>query len=126
VRPALAEIEDAKHEASSHISEVAGLLPVTASTGFAPLYLIPAIAEFLARHAKVEIDLDLSDPYVDLVEGGFDLAVRVGELPDSSLRAKHLADSRRLPLGISASSTLEFRPLGHASAPRRKDIATPS
>lgn len=93
---ALAEIEAAKREASNRRAEASGLLRVAASTAFAPLYIVPALPAFLQVHPKVEIALDLSDGYVDLVDEGFDLAVRIGELPDSSLKARLLANSRRV------------------------------
>jgi DNA-binding transcriptional LysR family regulator len=96
LKAALAEIDDAKRAAADLRSEPAGLLRITGSTAFAPLYLVPAIAAFLAAHAEVEIELELSEDYVDLVERGFDLAVRIGDMPDSTLMAKRLADLRRV------------------------------
>ena len=79
---ALAEIEAAKLEATERRSEAAGLLRVTASTAFTPLYLVPVAAAFLVAYPKVEIELEQSDGYVDLVGEGFDLAIRIGDLPD--------------------------------------------
>jgi len=93
---ALAEIEAAKLEAAKRRSEAAGLLRVTASTAFTPLYLVPAAAAFLVAYPKVEIELEQSDGYVDLVGEGFDLAIRIGDLPDSNLKARRLADLRRV------------------------------
>jgi DNA-binding transcriptional LysR family regulator len=93
---ALAEIESAKLETANRRAEASGLLRVAASTAFAPLYIVPALPAFLAGHPRVEIELDLSDGYVDLIGEGFDLAVRIGELPDSSLKARLLANSRRV------------------------------
>lgn len=93
---ALAEIETAKREASNRRIEATGLLRVSASSAFAPLYILPALPEFLKAHPKVEVELVLSDSYVDLVGESFDLAIRIGELPDSSLKAKLLANSRRV------------------------------
>jgi DNA-binding transcriptional LysR family regulator len=63
---------------------------------FAPIYIVPALPEFLNAHPKVEVELDLSDSFVDLVDGGYDLAIRIGELPDSSLKARLLTNSRRV------------------------------
>jgi DNA-binding transcriptional LysR family regulator len=93
---ALAEIEAAKLETSNHRAEATGLLRISASSVFAPIYIVPALPEFLNAHPKVEVELDLSDSFVDLVGGGYDLAVRIGELPDSSLKARLLANSRRV------------------------------
>jgi len=96
VGAALSEIEAAKLETSNRRSEPAGLLRITCSTVFAPLYVVPAVCAFLESHPKVNIDLDMSDSYVDLISQGFDLAIRIGELPDSSLKARRLADLRRV------------------------------
>jgi DNA-binding transcriptional LysR family regulator len=96
VGAALSEIEAAKLETSNRRSEPVGLLRITSSTIFAPLYIVPAVCAFLESHAKVDIDLDMSDGYVDLISQGFDLAIRIGELPDSSLKARRLADLRRV------------------------------
>lgn len=93
---ALAEIDNAKMETANRRVEASGLLRVTASTAFAPLYIVPVLPAFLAAHPRVEIALDLSDGYADLIGEGFDLAVRIGELPDSSLKARLLANSRRV------------------------------
>jgi DNA-binding transcriptional LysR family regulator len=62
------------------------------SFGF--LHLAPALPDFLARHPEVELDLTLNDRYVDLVDEGFDLAIRIGRLPDSTLVARKLAPMR--------------------------------
>jgi DNA-binding transcriptional LysR family regulator len=93
---ALAEIDAAKREASNRSVEASGLLRISASSAFAPLYIVPALSGFLQAHLRVEIELDLSDGYVDLIGEGFDLAIRIGELPDSSLKARLLANSRRV------------------------------
>jgi len=96
VGAALSEIEAAKLETSNRTSEPAGLLRITSSTVFAPLYVVPAVCAFLESHPKVDIELDMSDGYVDLISQGFDLAIRIGELPDSSLKARRLAYLRRV------------------------------
>jgi DNA-binding transcriptional LysR family regulator len=93
---ALAEIEAAKTEASNRRSEPSGLLRLSGSPAFSPLYLVPAIAAFLAIHPKMSVELNASDRFVDFVEEGFDLAIRIGELPDSALKARRLADLRRV------------------------------
>ena len=93
---ALAEIDAAKEETANRQWEPSGFLRITSSTAFAPLYIVPAAGAFLAAHPKVGIELGVSDRYVDLVSEAFDLAVRIGELPDSSLKAKRLANLRRV------------------------------
>jgi DNA-binding transcriptional LysR family regulator len=93
---ALGEIEAARREAANHKSEPSGLLRITSSTAFSPLYLVPAAAAFLERHPGVEIELDLSDAYANLVGERFDFAIRIGALPDSTLKARRLANLRRV------------------------------
>ncbi len=63
------------------------------SFGF--LHLAPALSDFLKLHAEVSLDLALSDRFVDLVEEGFDVAVRIATLADASLIARRLAPARR-------------------------------
>ena len=107
---ALAEIEAAQLETSNRRAEASGLLRVTGSTAFAPLYVVPALPAFLKAHPRVDVELDLSDGYVDLVGEGFDLAVRIGELPDSSLKARRLANSRRVIFGAPGYFAEHGRP----------------
>ena len=64
------------------------------SFGF--LHLAPAVPDFLALHPDVELDVTMNDRYVDLVDEGFDVAVRLGRLADSSLVARKLAPMRRV------------------------------
>lgn len=71
-----------------------GRLKITAPMTFGVLHVAPLISEFLSRYPEVEIDLQLEDKMVDLVEGGFDLGIRIGHLPDSNLIAKRLAPCR--------------------------------
>ncbi len=93
---ALAEIEAAKLETSNRRAEATGLLRIASATGFSPLYIVPALPEFLAAHPGVEVELELSDRFIDIIGEGYDLAIRIGELPDSALKARRLANSRRV------------------------------
>ncbi len=77
-------------------TDVAGTLRVTASASFGRQYISPLVPEFLARHPRITLSLDLDDQLLDLVSAGFDLAVRIGALADSSLVARRLADNRRV------------------------------
>lgn len=110
VSAALAEIEVAKAEASNRSVEPSGTLRVAGSSVFGPLYLVPAIAAFLDIHPRLDVDLDLSDRPVDLVNEGFDLAIRGGKLPDSSLKARRLADLRYVVFGSPAYLARHGRP----------------
>ena len=71
-----------------------GHLLVSAPTNFGELHLTRLVAGYLERHPGVSVELVLADRYVNLVEEGFDLAVRIGELADSSLIARRLAPTR--------------------------------
>lgn len=75
---------------------VAGTLRVTTSSTFGRLYVSPVLPEFLALHPKVKVQVDFDDQTVDLVGKGFDLAIRIGTLDDSSLVARRLATNRRV------------------------------
>ncbi len=75
-------------------SELAGLIRMTAPTAFGSAELARAIAPFQAQHPQVEIDLQLADHRVNIVEDGFDLALRFGQLDDSTLIARKLLDMR--------------------------------
>lgn len=72
----------------------AGRLRVTAPVSFGTEALMPALADYLARHPQVDVDAVLSDRVADLVEEGFEAAIRIGQLPDSALIARPLAPYR--------------------------------
>jgi len=82
--------EDARHAASSPSGTVRLATPLT----FGVSHVAPAIADFLSLHPQIDVDLRLSDAKVDIVADGFDIALRIGDLPDSSLRARRLAPVR--------------------------------
>jgi DNA-binding transcriptional LysR family regulator len=107
---ALAEIEAAKLETSNRRAEATGLLRIAGSTGFTPLYIVPALPEFLAAHPGVEVELELSDRFVDIIGEGYDLAIRIGELPDSALKARRLANSRRVVFAAPSYLAKHGRP----------------
>ena len=74
--------------------QVGGTLRVTTSATFGRLYLSPLLLEFLDRHPQLQVNVDLNDRVVDLVSEGFDLAIRIGALDDSTLVARSLAPNR--------------------------------
>jgi len=92
----LAEFEGADAAARDLGSTPRGSLRVSAATGFGLTHVIAVVPEFLAAHPHVTLDLQLSNRYVDLIEEGYDLAVRVGTLTDSRLVARRIAPSRRI------------------------------
>ena len=89
--------EDAARAALGHGStEVSGTLRFAASSTFAQLYIAPVLPEFLDRYPGVRLELKFSDVQANLIEGGFDLALRNYAIADSSLRARRLADDHRI------------------------------
>jgi DNA-binding transcriptional LysR family regulator len=94
VKPAIAEIADAREEAASRRVEPSGLLRIAAPLQFGAAYVAPVVADFIARYPRIEADLRGSDRPVDLVGGQFDLAIRIRELQDSSLKARRLGQLR--------------------------------
>ena len=107
---ALAEIEAAKLETSNRRAQATGLLRIAGSTVFSPFYVVPALTEFLAAHPRVEVELELSNGYVNLIGEGYDLAIRIGELPDLTLKSKLLATSRRVVFGAPSYFAKNGRP----------------
>ncbi len=96
IEPALAELDEARREAARARREPRGLLRLGASTLLGPAHLVPIVADFLERHPGLEVELQLTDAFVDLVASRLDLAVRVGHLPDSRLRARRVAALRHV------------------------------
>jgi len=89
--------EDAARAALGHGSmEVIGTLRFAASSTFAQLFLAPILPEFLERYPGVKLELKLSDTQMNLIEGGYDLALRNYAIGDSNLRARKLADDQRI------------------------------
>jgi DNA-binding transcriptional LysR family regulator len=93
---ALAEIENAELEVARFQTEPRGLLRVSAPMSFSILHLGPALQGFLTRFPGVTLELSLDDRQVDLVEEGFDVAVRIGRLQDSNLIARKIAPCRQV------------------------------
>jgi DNA-binding transcriptional LysR family regulator len=92
----LADIAEANQSLSNLQAAPRGLLRVNAPMSFGYLHLAPAIPDFLQQCPEVELDLTMNDRYVDLIEEGVDLALRLGRLADSSLVARKLAPARRV------------------------------
>ena len=87
-------------EAESHLREgehaLSGPLRVATSVGFGLRVLLPHVRSFMRSHPDVIVDLKLDDGFVDLIEQGIDVAVRIGTLSDSSLVARRVATSQRM------------------------------
>ncbi|NMM81246.1 LysR family transcriptional regulator [Acidovorax sp. SRB_14] len=92
----LTEVANAEASVSAGGVKASGHLRITAPAGFGRRHVAPLVPLFRALHPEVAISLNLSDRVVDLAGEGFDCAVRVGDLPDSSLVSVRVADNRRL------------------------------
>jgi DNA-binding transcriptional LysR family regulator len=97
-RRLVAEIAEAESELQRGEQQLSGWLRVAASVGYGRLKLLPLVRSFLAAHPQVKIDLRLNDGFIDLVEEGIDVAVRIGDLADSSLVAKRIGTTQRVLL----------------------------
>ncbi len=91
-RRMVAEARAAEEAARDAASAPQGSVRLAAPMSFGVTHVAPLVAEFLTRHPGVAIDLHLSDARVDIIGEGFDIALRIGDLADSSLRARRLGD----------------------------------
>lgn len=106
----LEDLDDADRAAHSESRTLIGTLRVAAPMTFGTRHLAPAISAFLELHQDLRVDLDLNDRKVDLVEEGFDVAIRVGSLSDSTLIARKLAPVRSVLLASPAFIARHGRP----------------
>jgi DNA-binding transcriptional LysR family regulator len=107
----LAELEAAEEVVAESVTEIAGPIRLSAPVSFGIEHLAPALAEFAAGHPRVELDVSFDDRRVDVVGGGFDLALRFGALEDSSLIARRIAPARRIVVASPAYLERRGRPL---------------
>ncbi len=110
----LDQVDDAEMAAAERQTEPRGALRLNAPMVFGVRYLAAAVAEFGRLHPQVRVDLALNDRVVDLVEEGYDVGVRIGQLPDSSLVARRLA-----PCHVMLCASPGY--LAQAGTPRRPD-----
>jgi DNA-binding transcriptional LysR family regulator len=96
VRRILSDVEEAEGSAEGERTRPIGRLVVSAPVGFGRLHVSPVMTAYLTRYPEVVGELRLSDRMINLVEDGVDLAVRIGHLPDSSLVARHVGETRRI------------------------------
>jgi DNA-binding transcriptional LysR family regulator len=95
-RRILADIEEAEASTRAERTQPSGRLVISAPLVFGRLHVRPLVTAYLDRYPDVSAELRLSDRMINLVEDGIDIAVRVGELADSTLVARHIGDMRRL------------------------------
>jgi len=106
----LAEANAAEEAALDAANAPTGLVRVAAPMSLGLLAIAPVIADFLVLNPGIQIDLHLSDARVDIVADGFDIALRIATLPDSSLRSRKLADMRMHVVAAPAYLALHGRP----------------
>ncbi len=111
----VAEVAEAESVVRGASQQLSGWLRVAAAVGFGRLVLLPVVQRFLAAHPAVKVDLRLNDGFVDLVEQGIDVSVRVGLLADSGLLARRVGSTRRL---VVASRSYVRAHASGANAPR--------
>jgi len=109
----LADVDEAETVANSLTATPSGRLRVNMSVAFGRLHIAPFVPEFLARYPEISLDLMMNDRFVDLVAERVDLALRIGELGDSSLLARKLGVSPLVIVGAPGY----FEKYGHPEHP---------
>ncbi|MCB1484985.1 MAG: LysR family transcriptional regulator, partial [Hyphomicrobiaceae bacterium] len=105
----LSLVEEAEDYVSRRNTKPRGTLKISVPTTFNRLHIAPHLPTFFARYPDIELDVHLSDHFVDIIREGFDVAIRIGELEDSSLVARKLANEKRVmcasPLYLERAGT---------------------
>ncbi len=99
-RAALAQIDDAERSITGQHSEARGVLRISVPSTYAHYRLLPRMSAFRALYPYVELDINISNRNIDFIDEGYDVAIRLGEPPDSRLVARKLEDAR---VGVYAS-----------------------
>lgn len=95
-RRIISEVDEADEAAAGVNAEPRGHLAITAPVLFGKMHVLPGIVEFLQRYPEIEVSAVFLDRVVNLLEEGFDVGVRIGELPDSSMKALRVGHVRRM------------------------------
>jgi DNA-binding transcriptional LysR family regulator len=110
----LAELEAAQEVVAEAVTQIAGPIRITAPVSLGVAHLAPALAEFARLYPSVELDISFDDKTIDLVGGGFDLAIRIGKLADSTLVARRIAPIR----AVAVASPFYLAERGRPMHPR--------
>ena len=118
----LGEIADMEDAVSQGRSTPRGLLRVNATLGFGRSSIAPLVSAFAVRYPEVEVQLEVTDRPIDLVESGYDLAIRFGALPDKRLNARRIMSNRRLLCASPAYLERHGTPTGLAQLANHRCI----
>ena len=110
----LAAAEAAEEAIAGASTEARGRIHINAPISFSQLYLTGALADFLARYPEIVVELTANDAFVDVVEGGYDLVIRIAQLTDSSLVARRLSMDRLVVVGAPTYLERHGRPAAPA------------
>lgn len=92
----IAGLEEAEQLVSGRSADITGTLRISAPTSFGRMHIAPHLLPFMSDHPRLAVDIMLSDEIIDIVAGGFDVAVRIAEPQDSSLVSRKLVPARRM------------------------------
>ncbi|MBO9352970.1 LysR family transcriptional regulator [Bordetella petrii] len=92
----LADLETLERNVASARAQPRGLLRLNATFGFGRAHIVPAVSDFSLQYPEVEVQMQLTDKPVNLMDEGYDVAVRFGDMPDARLTARKIASNRRL------------------------------
>jgi DNA-binding transcriptional LysR family regulator len=109
----LAEVDESEAEANALQTAPRGLLRIAVPVTFGVRSIAPAVSDYMMRYPDVSFDVAVSDRFVDLIEEGFDLAIRIGRLPDSNLIARLLTS----PQLVVCASPAYLQRAGHPETP---------
>ncbi len=110
LRQAVGALAEAEQEAAESGATPQGTLRLALPAAFGRMWIAPLLPEFLAAFPRLKVEASFADRVVDLVAEGYDLAIRVGDLPDSGLVARRLSDHRRLVCASPAYVAARGRP----------------
>ncbi len=121
---AIESADEAERVARGAGTKLSGRLRVGAAVTFARLHVVPHLAEFLAGHPSLDIEVLLDDRNIDLIGAGIDIALRMGTLTDSALTVRKLGQSSRRVIGTSSYCERAGEPLAPARRRVRMDVRT--
>ncbi|MBC2667192.1 LysR family transcriptional regulator, partial [Novosphingobium flavum] len=122
--PLRAALREAEDRIAGKQAEIGGPLRITAPTSFGRMHVVPHLPAFLERHPEVDLAIDLSDEFVDLMDGNYDLAIRIGARIGGGLVGHRLATSNRVLCAAPAYLDRFGLPAGIADLTRHRLLAT--